>query len=144
MSGPRIYADFNGIERSPRDDSRYVIPLDTLGSVRDLANAGIRLHEGFHLTVFDASDDEEDLEGDATVFYDVKSRVWIAELDEKGYRYIPKEDRSLVMEFLCIGCRAAFPVNTQHGARPTVQECPQCGERMDAAIAPPDTAVKPM
>ncbi len=142
MSEPRIYADFNGIQRSSRDGSRYIIPLDTLGSVRDLANAGIRLHEGFRLTVFDASDDEEDLEGDAIVFYDARARVWIAELDENGYRYVPKKDRSLVKEFLCIRCRAPFPVNNQHGAVPTVKECPACGEVMDAAIAPPVAILK--
>ena len=40
---PRIYADFNGIGRSRRDPSRWEIPLDSMGSLKDLTNAGIRL-----------------------------------------------------------------------------------------------------
>jgi hypothetical protein len=38
MSVPRISADFNGLEASPRDADRLAVALDTIGSLRDLTN----------------------------------------------------------------------------------------------------------
>lgn len=91
--------------------------------------------------MFDASDENEDLEGNATVYYDTDAKVWIAELDQNGYRYVPKGDRSLVMDFLCIRCRNPFPVITEHRAMPTVKKCPGCGESMDTVLFPPGESV---
>lgn len=84
MSGLRIYADYNGI-RGP-EGGPLTIPLDTLGSLRDLTNAGIRLRDGTALTVVDASDEEEDLEADAAAHYDATAGVWLAVLGPEGYR----------------------------------------------------------
>ena len=53
----RIYADFNGRVAGPKNADRTAVVLDTFGSLRDLANAGIVLEEGLPLIVVDASDD---------------------------------------------------------------------------------------
>ena len=133
----RVYADFNGIEPSPRDPSRWAIALDTLGSLRDLSNAGIRLIEGVRLVVYDESDAEEDLEGEATVYFESRRDVWLAELDEHGYRYVPKRDRAPAFEFLCLRCRVGLPLRADVSGVPSVTKCPRCGEDIRAAIAAP-------
>jgi hypothetical protein len=135
---PRIYADFNGIGRSRRDPSRWAIPLDTMGSLKDLSNAGIRLREGVRLTVYSDSAENEDLEGDAVVFFDRESGVWIAELDEKGYRYVVvASERPAEFVFRCLGCREPLPPHPKASWAP-VERCPRCGTPYTAAIAPPD------
>jgi hypothetical protein len=40
MKVQRIYADFNGLVRGPRNPDRTAVVLDTFGSLRDLSNAG--------------------------------------------------------------------------------------------------------
>jgi hypothetical protein len=67
MTYPRIYADFNGHDWSLRHPGRHAVALDTIGSLQALSNAGLRLRDGVRLIVYDYSDDEEDLEAEATV-----------------------------------------------------------------------------
>ena len=139
MTEIRIYADYNGIGRET--DGRLSIPLDTLGSLRDLSNAGIRLRDGTALTLVDASDEEEDLEADAIARYDAAAGVWLALLGPEGYRYVPKGDRIAERRFLCLGCRrdlGSGPNAGEYGF-PRVGVCPDCGTSIKAAIAAPDT-----
>ncbi|HLM59214.1 MAG TPA: hypothetical protein VK308_00280 [Pyrinomonadaceae bacterium] len=70
MKRLRIYADFNGLRISPRNHERSAVALDTFGSLRDLSNAGIKLKEEMPLIIFDWSDENEDLEGHCTAYYD--------------------------------------------------------------------------
>ncbi len=136
---PRIYADFNGLRNPSCTEGRLSVALDTLGTLRELTNAGVRLVEGLRLTVYDWSDEEEDLEADATVLYDQDGGLWWAELDQSGYRYVPKRDRTSSTRFLCLGCRydlASNPVARGEWA-PKVNACPSCGTAVAAAIAPP-------
>lgn len=136
---PRIYADFNGLMGSPRDPTRSMVPLDTWGSLRDLSNAGIKLREGTRLVIHDASDDVEDLEADATAFYDPERRWWFAELEHK-LTYVPARDRAPVASFFCLGCRADLGPEATISAGAVVQrhrDCPACGVEILAAIAPP-------
>lgn len=135
----RIYADFNGLRMPEVTDGRLAVALDTLGTLRDLTNAGFRLAEGLQLTVYDWSDDEEDLEADATACYDPDGGLWWAELDPSGYQYVPKRDRATDPRFLCLGCRydlASDPTVWGKWA-PKVTACPLCGEAVGAALAPP-------
>ena len=136
----RIYADYNGIGREP--NGRFSIPLDTLGSVRDLSNAGVRLTEGVMLTVVDWSDDEEDLEAEATTQYDAALGVWLAVLGPEGYRYVPKGDRTPESHFLCLGCRRDLASGAEPGdyGFPRLEACPVCGTPIKSAIAAPDVA----
>jgi hypothetical protein len=62
----RIYADFNGLVKSPRNSGRTAVVLDTFRSLRDLCNAGLILSEGLPLIAVDWSDENEDLEGHGT------------------------------------------------------------------------------
>lgn len=139
MTQPRIYADFNGLEPSPHKAARLLVPLDTVGSVRDLSNAGLRLRDGLQLTICDWSDEEEDLEAAATASYDHARRVWLAELGPEGYSYVPKGDRTPDSRFLCLGCRHDNgPAPNSAAALPLPPPtCPHCGLKGDSAIAPP-------
>jgi hypothetical protein len=138
---PRIYADFNGLRRPERTGGRLAVALDTFGTLRDLANAGIRLSEGLELTVYDWSDDEEDLEAQATAHYDPERRVWWADLGARGYEYVPKRGRPIDPRFLCLGCRRdlASDPDTWGDGVPRVTACPRCATAVDAAIDPPYT-----
>ena len=100
MSGARIYADFNGLERPAVAGGHWAVALDTVGTVRDLSNAGIRLTEGLSFTIWDASDEDEDLEADAVARYDSASAIWWADLGEAGYRYVAARDRLTDRRFL--------------------------------------------
>ena len=112
----RIYADFNGIQTSPRNPELLGVPLDTYGSLKDLSNAGVRLQEGVQLVIFDWSDEDEDLEGHCTVYYDWRRQFWWAELDERGYLYVPRDERTKITNFLCLGCQSNLEgYFSQHG-----------------------------
>jgi hypothetical protein len=139
MTPLRIYADYNGIGREP--NGRLSIPLDTLGSLRDLSNAGVRLTEGLVLTVVDWSDEEEDLEAEATTEYDAAVGVWLAMLGPAGYRYVPKGDRTADRRFLCLRCRRDLgTADADDSGFPRLQTCPVCGTPINAAIAAPEVA----
>lgn len=139
MPGTRIYADFNGIDRPAVANGCLAVALDTMGSVQDLSNAGLRLTEGLRLTIWDASDEAEDLEADATARYDAAADIWWADLGDGGYRYVPAKNRDADPRFLCLVCRADIASQgTARGAVVTAGKvCPHCGTPMSAAIAPP-------
>jgi len=133
----RIYADFNGLVAGPRHPGSTAVVLDTLGSLRDLCNAGVMLTEGMPLIGFDWSDDEEDLEGHGTAEYDDDRRWWVIEFDDVGVRYVPARDRSAVERFLCVACRADLASQVADLGRWPSHACPHCGTRIDIALAPP-------
>lgn len=128
MNVPIIYADFNGIMSSSRHKGLSVVPLDTYGSLKDLANQQVRLKEGMPLVIYMDSAEGEDLEADSVVYYDSKQKWWVAEIDEEKIRYVPSHDdlwnRS---EFLCLQCRQDLaPFFKKHG-RNLETCCPNCG-----------------
>ena len=136
---PRIHADFNGLGNPDCTGGRLSVALDTLGTLRDLANAGLRLTEGLRIIVYDRSDEAEDLEAGAEARYDPDGRMWWAEPGPEGYGYVPTRDRATNPCFLCLGCRydlASDPVAWDEWA-PRVTVCPRCGTAVAAAIAPP-------
>jgi hypothetical protein len=137
----RIYADFNGLQASRRNPSLLAVPLDTYGSLRDLANLGIRLVPDLPLIIYDWSDEEEDLEGYASVYWDSVSQTWIAELDARGVQYVPKRLRDQSQSFLCIHCRTPLhEIIHQKGLNPA-STCPECGTQIHTPIAPPDDTI---
>ena len=139
QSTPRIYADFNGLRHPNCTGGRLAVALHTLGTLRDLTNAGLRLAEGLRLTVYDWSDEEEDLEAEATARYDADAKLWWAELGPAGYEYVPKQDRTMNPHFLCLGCRhdlASDPAAWGEWA-PKATVCLFCGTAVAEAIAPP-------
>lgn len=140
MTPVRIYADFNGLVSGPRNPQRRAVVLDTFGTLRDLSNAGLVLHEGLPLIAVDGSDDDEDLEGHGTAQYDREQAWWVIEFDELGVRYVPAGDRSPVEKFLCVSCKQSLPINTPNDAFDPKAACAQCGTSVMAAYAPPPLA----
>jgi hypothetical protein len=138
MSLPNIYADFNGLARISESPPRYSVALDTLGTLRDLSNSGIRLVDGLQLLVWDESDELEDLEGEAVARFDAESGGWWADLGGEGYRYVPKRARSTVPGFLCLECRRELGIDGSRGGRaPRAYACPYCATDIRTAIARP-------
>ncbi|MBD7924217.1 hypothetical protein [Xanthomonas bonasiae] len=143
MSTTRIYADFNGLVRGVRNPQRTAVVLDTFGSLRDLANAGLVLEEGMPLIAVDASDDDEDLEGHGTAQYDHDRNWWVVEFDDHGVRYVRAGDRNPDSEFLCVHCRAPLPVASPEAVFMPDAACHSCGTSVLAPFAPPRTATTP-
>lgn len=137
MRLPRIYADFNGLVRGAKNPQRTAVVLDTFGSLCDLANAGIVLREGLPLIAFDASDDEEDLEGHGTAQYDPANGWWVVEFDEMGVRYVPAGGRNGIDRFLCVTCRTPLPMHSAAAAFEPGAACPACGAAATLSIARP-------
>lgn len=139
MSSAHIYADFNGIDRPAVANGCLAVALDTIGSVQDLSNAGLRLTEGLRLTIWDTSDDAEDLEADAVARHDTAARIWWADLGDEGYRYVPARNREASVRFLCLVCRADIAAGSlaRGAAVPAEAHCPHCATPLRAAIASP-------
>lgn len=137
MSTLRIYADFNGLVGGVRSSDRTAVVLDTFGSLRDLCNAGVVLHEGLELIAVDASDEQEDLEGHGTAQYDATRGWWVVEFDAAGIRYVPAGDRSAPSAFDCVVCRRDLTEQIRaNGLAPGVR-CRTCGTPVHAPLAPP-------
>jgi hypothetical protein len=100
--------------------------LDTYGSLRDLANAGVVLSIGLPLVAVDSSDEFEDLEGHGTAQYDELNQWWVVEFDESGVRYVPTQHRPEVTQFLCVKCRTELPNSPQATFSPSAS-CGTCG-----------------
>lgn len=139
MSTTRIYADFNGLVRGVKNPDRTAVVLDTFGSLRDLANAGLVLEEGMPLIAVDASDDEEDLEGHGTAQYDRDRNWWVVEFDDRGVRYVRAGDRKPDSEFLCVHCRAPLSMTSPEAVFMPGSTCRSCGTSVLAPFAPPRT-----
>jgi hypothetical protein len=137
MAATRIYADFNGLVQGLRDPHRTAVVLDTLGTLRDLSNAGIVLREDLPLIAVDASDDKEDLEGHGTACYDLARKRWLLEFDAQGVRYVPAGDRTPVDTFRCVHCAALFTDHIVQGRSGPAGVCSFCGTSVFAALAPP-------
>ena len=142
MTALRIYADFNGLVRGPRNQHREAVVLDTFGSLRDLSNLGVVLSEGLPLIAVDASDEVEDLEGHGTAEYDRTNKWWVVEFDEIGVRYVTTGPRVQINKFLCVQCRAPFPDPTPAGVLKKGSVCASCGTSPLAAYAEPSLGKK--
>lgn len=131
----RIYADFNGLEPST-DSGRQFVPLDTYGSLCDLARAKIILANGTKLTIYSDSSDTEDLEANAVARFDSEFNCWVAEIDDDGIRDVPtlgQKSSSLV----CVACGQELD---QYVAQQGLSErslCPSCGTQVHLPILPP-------
>jgi hypothetical protein len=136
MTNPRIYADFNGLVAGPKDPGRRAIVLDTIGTLRDLSNAGIYLREGMPLVGTDASDEVEDLEGHGTAWYDDVNGRWVLELDAEGIRYVPTVRTITDDRFLCAKCRVDLTIQVSKGLT-TGDTCFACGVLIHAPLSPP-------
>ena len=73
--------------------------LETMGTIRDLAETGIVLAEGkiVHFYDIDGSEkrDQDNLLFEGTVHYDSEVGKWYALLDWKSFRHVSDEEASL-------------------------------------------------
>ncbi len=136
MPPPRIYADFNGL--SGERGKGWSVPLDTMGTLKDLANAGVRLSNGLQLVVFDQSDEVEDLEANATAHFDSVRGVWAAEIGVEGYRYVPTRGQEEARAFLCVACRTPLDPFIQSVGLQIGDLCPSCATPIHAPLIPPE------
>lgn len=141
MTTYRIYADFNGLVHGPKSVDRTAVVLDTFGSLRDLANAGIVLSEGLPLIAFDESDETEDLEGHGTAEFDHENNWWVVEFDQLGVRYVAAKDRSPVRDFRCVSCGFGLTDQIQKDGLKLGDICPVCRISVHAPIASPNLRV---
>jgi len=132
----RIYADFNGLQRSSRTHGRQAVPLDTYGSLCDLAYAGIALSEGVRLTIYDQSDEHEDLQASAIVFFDLALKCWVAEIEDDGIQEVQSQN-SQRSPLVCLSCRASLEELVASQGLNAGTVCSQCGAPAWLPILPP-------
>jgi hypothetical protein len=137
MTPLRIYADFNGCVSSPRDPNRKAVVLDTMGSLKDLCNAGVILSEGLPLIGADWSDENEDIEVHGLAQYDAGQKWWVIEFDNIGFRDVPAGNRTPISEFRCVSCQSDLTEQIKTKGLQLGDTCQHCGTPVHAPIAPP-------
>src|ERR1700752_2393938 len=101
---PRVYADFNGLIEPD------LVPLERLGTPRDLWGGGSRVKRGMHLTLYSDSDLSEDMEVDAVAQWIPDARksangCWAGEFDSTQFRYVATQEMESVRTFFpCCNC----------------------------------------
>jgi hypothetical protein len=136
VAPPRIYADFNGAEASHRAPNRAAIHLHRMGSLRDLARLGIVLSEGMRLTIYMDSDDTEDIEADAEVYFDSATRHWMAEYTPDEIRDVPRHPGWSGPSFPCVSCRADLAAHIEAHGLELGDVCPECAKPIHRPILP--------
>lgn len=134
----RICVDFNGIVGSPTKPGGKAVVLDTMGALKGLCNAGVRLVEDLPLIGFDASDAEEDLEVHGVARYDRASSWWVIDFDEVGVRYVPAGDRKPVETFNCMACGESLSEQIRANGLQLGDVCVRCGVPVHTPILPPE------
>ena len=133
-----IYADFNGLQESPRTAGFIALYLHYYGSLVDLARARIRLCKGLEINVYSDSDETEDLEATGTVYFDEKAEQWFAEFPETNIRYVPTHTFSSSTRFPCWKCGAELQDQVDADGLEFGDKCPVCHEEIHAPVKPPD------
>jgi hypothetical protein len=86
MTRPRIYADFNKLDRYGR------LCLTCRGTSEDLKRLKIELCEGLHVTFYtddaDAQGNLDELEVDGIVHYDKETGQWVGEFALNAIKHV--------------------------------------------------------
>jgi len=136
-NAPRIYADFNGLFRFSVEPEVLRVPLDAYGTLCSLAKARFTLTPGAQLVIFDPTDDLEDLEADATALFEEEQSRWVAEIDYKGYRYVPTHGVLAHPSLQCVRCGASLEEIIKMYGLAQRTACPVCGAKAQTPILPP-------
>jgi hypothetical protein len=128
MSALRVYADFNDLPGPTDGDQRMW--LSYWGSLCDLARQRIRLRDGMHVTVYDSSDGDEDMEVDGIVRHNASAAdirfAWYVEINQATFRRVAPPMRELAPTILtCFHCGVHLD-----GLLTSVEayaRCPRCG-----------------
>ena len=88
------------------------------------------------LTIYDWSDDDEDLEADTLAHFDPSRGFWWAEFGPEGFRYVPQKGRDTSTVFLCVDCRVRLDEHIRKAGLSIGDTCPACGTPIHAPLAP--------
>jgi predicted RNA-binding Zn-ribbon protein involved in translation (DUF1610 family) len=132
----RIYADFNGLQRAPSKPSRQIVPLDTYGSLCDLARAKIILANGIKLTIYSDSSETEDLEANAVGRFDSELNCWVAEIESDGIHDILTQGHQS-SSLVCVACGKELDQHIAQRGLSNKSLCPACGTLVHLPIQPP-------
>jgi hypothetical protein len=133
----RIYADFNGLDRSSRDADKLALSLHCMGTLHDLSRLKVQLAEGLEVTVYSDSAENEDLEADAQVFFDRKRSHWFAEFEENAIRYEPCPEPPPHPNFPCFECGVDLSPQVSERGLSLGDLCASCGNPIHKPISPP-------
>jgi hypothetical protein len=130
MKAPHVWVDFNGQNLSKRAPGLFCITLDFPGSLIDLSTQQVRLEENMTVNIY-----MEDIEFEATVFFDSYWGRWMAEYDPQKVYTVPWRNKDGYLLFLCFQCRQDLGRHfIEHGVR---SPCPFCGfNALDLATPP--------
>lgn len=104
-----------------------VIPLNRFGSLCDLSREGLVLSEGLKLTIYESSDEFEDLEADVLVYFDEEFGAWVGEFRGDAIRYVPTVSRPYP-NLECFNCHKDLQTTIQKHGLNEKTVCPNCGE----------------
>jgi hypothetical protein len=89
MAPPRVYADFQNLDAANR------LRLTCAGTLQDLVQHGLQLHEGLVLTFYsDDADDQgqpDELRVEGVVHYDPAGHCWVATIDWAAIHHASEE-----------------------------------------------------
>lgn len=89
MAHPRVYADFQNIDDANR------LRLTCAGTLQDLAQHGIQLHDGLVLTFYSDDADEQgqpdELRVEGVAHYDTEEQCWVATINWAAIRHASAE-----------------------------------------------------
>jgi len=137
MELPRIYADFNGLQQSPRTEGFIAIHLHRHGSLVDLSWLGLCLSEGLELNVYSDSDEKEDLEAIGFVYFDAVSKQWFIEFQESDIRYELRPPELVRPKFPCWSCKADLTKHVSTQGLDYGHTCSNCGLEIHTPLRPP-------
>lgn len=137
VAPPRIYGDFNGVDASSRSLDRDAISLHRMGSLLALARLGIILTNGMKLTIYMDSDENEDIEADAEVYFDPTTEHWMAEYSHSAIRDVPRAPEWAGSKFPCVSCRTDLTEHTEMHGLKQGDTCPKCFNPIHRSILPP-------
>jgi hypothetical protein len=90
MVQPRVYADFHNADAQGR------LRLNCIGTLEDLAQQQVQLHEGIRLTLYmDDADDHgqpDELRTEGVVTFSEDEHCWVAAIDWSALRHASEEE----------------------------------------------------
>lgn len=140
-SPPRIYADFNAIERDPRGAQLADVSITGYGTLASLAEQRLRISEGMRVILFEP----EDIECEGVAHFDETrtdpaGRVgeWVVRVDAQAIRSCTSG--SLPKSHPCFGCGINLLPHLETVGQRFIECCPSCGTSIMAPLAPPESA----
>lgn len=92
MTKPKVYADFQNA------DSQGRVRLNCIGTMEDLSQQQVELHEGLVVTLYADDVDEQgqfaELRADGVVSFSEEEHCWVAAIDWAAVHHVPEANAS--------------------------------------------------